>query len=65
MTRGTTDLPLRAITFTTPGVNHFMDSVIGIDTQDFLSKMEGFAIQGIQGTVFPLLLHSQVNFYLY
>ncbi|KAG1899707.1 uncharacterized protein F5891DRAFT_927347, partial [Suillus fuscotomentosus] len=49
MTRGTTDLPLRAITFTTPGVNHFMDSVIGIDTQDFLSKMEGFAIQGIQG----------------
>ncbi|KAG1834476.1 hypothetical protein EV424DRAFT_1341295 [Suillus variegatus] len=49
MTRGTTDLPLHAITFTMLGVNHFMDSVIGIDTQDFLSKMEGFAIQGIQG----------------
>ncbi|KAG1724775.1 hypothetical protein EDB19DRAFT_1834028 [Suillus lakei] len=51
MTRGTTDLPLRAITFTIPGVNHFMDSVMGIDTQDFISKMEGFAIQGIKGEV--------------
>ncbi|KAG1827029.1 uncharacterized protein BJ212DRAFT_1294411 [Suillus subaureus] len=50
MTHGTTDLPLHTITFTTPGVNHFMDSVIGIDTQDFLSKMEGFTTQGIQGS---------------
>ncbi|KAG1718187.1 hypothetical protein EDB19DRAFT_1838510 [Suillus lakei] len=51
MTHGTTDLPLCALTFTTPGVNHFMDSVMGIDTQDFISKMEGFAIQGIKGEV--------------
>ncbi|KAG2054423.1 hypothetical protein BDR06DRAFT_1007838 [Suillus hirtellus] len=49
MMRSTTDLPLHVITFTMPGVNHFMDSVIGINIQDFLSKMEGFAIQGIQG----------------
>ncbi|KAG1733401.1 uncharacterized protein EDB91DRAFT_1057521 [Suillus paluster] len=50
MTCGTTDLPLHTIVFMTPGVNHFMDSIMGIDTQDFISKMEQFAIQGIQGT---------------
>jgi hypothetical protein len=41
----TTDLPLCAITFTMLGVNHFMDSVISINTQDFLSKMEGFTVR--------------------
>ncbi|KAI5986623.1 hypothetical protein EDD15DRAFT_2373070 [Pisolithus albus] len=49
MTRGTTNLPLRGIAFTTDGVADFMGSVMGIDTQDLVSKMEGFAIQGIKG----------------
>ncbi|KAI5989961.1 hypothetical protein EDD15DRAFT_2198310 [Pisolithus albus] len=49
MTRGTTDLPLRGIAFTTDGVADFVGSVMGIDTQDLVSKMEGFAIQGIKG----------------
>ncbi|KAG1722922.1 uncharacterized protein EDB91DRAFT_1240165 [Suillus paluster] len=49
MTRGTTDLPLRGVTFATEGVHDFMESVIGIDNQDFVSKMEGFAIQGMKG----------------
>ncbi|KAG1877137.1 hypothetical protein C8R48DRAFT_590638, partial [Suillus tomentosus] len=46
---GLTDLPLRGVTFTTEGVENFMDSAMGIDNQDFMSKMEGFAIQGIKG----------------
>ncbi|KAG1770134.1 hypothetical protein EV702DRAFT_1202548 [Suillus placidus] len=49
MTRGSTDLPLRGITFTTDGVQNFMASVMGIDTQDLVSKMEGFSIQGVRG----------------
>ncbi|KAG1887718.1 hypothetical protein F4604DRAFT_1570639, partial [Suillus subluteus] len=48
-TRGLTDLPLRRITFTSEGVEKFMGSVMGIDNQDFVSKMEGFAVQGIKG----------------
>ncbi|KAI6113578.1 hypothetical protein EDD16DRAFT_1521187 [Pisolithus croceorrhizus] len=31
------------------GVADFLGSVMGIDTQDLISKMEGFAIQGIKG----------------
>ncbi|KAG2120041.1 hypothetical protein DEU56DRAFT_747105 [Suillus clintonianus] len=48
-TRGSTDLPLRGVTFTTEGVEHFMHSVMSIDNQDLVSKMEGFAIQGMKG----------------
>ncbi|KAG0702914.1 hypothetical protein DFH29DRAFT_804326, partial [Suillus ampliporus] len=48
-TRGSMDLPLRGVTFATEGVQHFMGSVMGIDNQDFVSKMEGFAIQGMKG----------------
>ncbi|KAG1725909.1 hypothetical protein EDB19DRAFT_1833612 [Suillus lakei] len=51
MTQGTTDLPLRGVTFVTKGVHNFMESVIGIDNQDFVSKMEGFAIQGMKEKV--------------
>ncbi|KAG2140766.1 hypothetical protein BD769DRAFT_1336179, partial [Suillus cothurnatus] len=48
-TRGSTDLPLRSITFATEGVQDFMQSVMGIDNQDLLGKMEGFAVQGVKG----------------
>ncbi|KAG1726760.1 hypothetical protein EDB19DRAFT_1914495 [Suillus lakei] len=48
-TRGSTDLPLQGVTFSTQGVQHFMGSVMGIDNQDFVSKMEGFAVQGMKG----------------
>ncbi|KAG1728277.1 uncharacterized protein EDB91DRAFT_1086153 [Suillus paluster] len=40
----------KGITFTTEGVQNFMGSVMGINNQDFMSKMEGFAIQGMKGT---------------
>ncbi|KIK76927.1 hypothetical protein PAXRUDRAFT_168396, partial [Paxillus rubicundulus Ve08.2h10] len=41
-TCGTTDLPLRAISFATKGVEDFIGSVMHVDTQDLVSKMEGF-----------------------
>ncbi|KAF8131401.1 hypothetical protein EV363DRAFT_1449797 [Boletus edulis] len=49
-TRGSTDVPLRGTAFATEGVQNFIGSVIGIDAHDLVSKMEGFAIQGIKGT---------------
>ncbi|KAG2155232.1 uncharacterized protein EDB93DRAFT_1101805 [Suillus bovinus] len=48
-TRGSTDLPLRGIAFATEGVHEFMGSVMNIDDQDLVSKMEGFAVQGMKG----------------
>ncbi|KAF8834718.1 hypothetical protein BDN67DRAFT_872571, partial [Paxillus ammoniavirescens] len=50
-TRGMTDLPLWGIPFATEGVEDFMGMVMGVDTQDLVSKMEGFAVQGIRGVV--------------
>ncbi|KAG2741137.1 hypothetical protein P692DRAFT_201684588, partial [Suillus brevipes Sb2] len=49
-TRGSTDLTLQGITFSTDGVENFMGAVMGIDEQDLVSKMEGFAVQGMQGS---------------
>jgi hypothetical protein len=48
-TRGSTDLPLRGVAFETEGVKDFMGTVVGMDTLDFVSKMEGFAVQGVRG----------------
>jgi hypothetical protein len=50
-TRGTTDMPMRGAVFSTSGVENFLEGVMRTDTQDFLGKMEGFAVQGIQGTI--------------
>ncbi|KAG1869472.1 hypothetical protein DFJ58DRAFT_855880 [Suillus subalutaceus] len=49
MSRGTTDIPLRGTSFATEGVRDFMGSVVGIDNQDLVNKMEGFTIQGMKG----------------
>ncbi|KAL4075026.1 hypothetical protein V8B97DRAFT_2022613 [Scleroderma yunnanense] len=43
------DLLLQTIAFMTEGVANFMGSVMGIDVQTFITKMEGFAMQGYQG----------------
>ena len=48
-TRGTTNLPLRNVGFSTPGVKNFLDTVMKIDQNDFLGRMEGFAVQGMKG----------------
>ncbi|KAG6377665.1 hypothetical protein JVT61DRAFT_14430 [Boletus reticuloceps] len=47
---GTTDVRIRGITFATEGVENFMGTVMGIDDQDLISKMGGFAVQGTRGT---------------
>ncbi|KAG1734233.1 uncharacterized protein EDB91DRAFT_1238445 [Suillus paluster] len=49
MTRGSTDLPLHGIAFATEGVDNFMESVMDVDNQEFVTKMEGFALHGIRG----------------
>ncbi|KAG1769948.1 hypothetical protein EV702DRAFT_1202611 [Suillus placidus] len=49
-TRGSTDVPLRGIAFATQGVENFMDTVMGVNNQDLVSKMEGFAVQGMKGS---------------
>jgi hypothetical protein len=48
-TCGSTDLPLCGIAFATEGVEEFMSSVMNINNQDLISKMEGFAVQGMKG----------------
>ncbi|KAI5987668.1 hypothetical protein EDD15DRAFT_2372037 [Pisolithus albus] len=58
-TRGTTDLPLRGIAFATEGVEDFMGSVMGMETQDVVSKMEGYAVQGIKGKRCAAQNHQQ------
>ncbi|KAG1832869.1 hypothetical protein DFJ58DRAFT_847952, partial [Suillus subalutaceus] len=37
------------VNFTTEGVDEFMSSTMNIDSQDLISKMEGFAVQGMKG----------------
>ncbi|KAG2030987.1 hypothetical protein BDR03DRAFT_1016555 [Suillus americanus] len=49
MTCGSTDLPLQGVALATEGVQYFMGSVMGINNQDLVSKMEGFAVQGMTG----------------
>ena len=55
-TQGTTNLSLNSIHFAMDGVDNFMDTVMGIDSQDFLLKMEGYAIQGIKVCRFIVLV---------
>ncbi|KAG1778325.1 hypothetical protein EV702DRAFT_1196329 [Suillus placidus] len=50
-TRGSTDLALRGIIFATEGVDNFMESTMNIDNQDLVSKMEGYAIQGMREAI--------------
>lgn len=50
-THGTTNLPMCGVAYSTLGVQHFLEGVMKIDTQDFVGKMKGFAVQGIKGIV--------------
>jgi hypothetical protein len=63
-TRGTTDMPMKGVAFATPGVEHFLEGVMKTDTQDFLGKMEGFAVQGIQGKsiMHIILIHRRLTY---
>ncbi|KAG1735557.1 hypothetical protein EDB19DRAFT_1830226 [Suillus lakei] len=46
-THGSTDLPLCGIAFATEGVQDFMESIMNLDNQDLISKMEGFTMSGM------------------
>ncbi|KAG1810631.1 uncharacterized protein BJ212DRAFT_1302361 [Suillus subaureus] len=46
-THGSTDLLLCGIAFATEDVQDFMESVMNLDNQDLISKMEGFAMSGM------------------
>ncbi|KAG2338064.1 hypothetical protein BDR05DRAFT_856401, partial [Suillus weaverae] len=70
MTRGTTNLPLHGVTFAAEGVQEFMESAMGINNQDLVSKLEGFVIQGMPGAAknhqqrvakVRALIHSKIN----
>lgn len=58
LTRGSTDLPLRGVAFATKGVEDFLESALKTDEQDFIGKMEGFAIQGVKGSFFDFVNRS-------
>lgn len=46
-THRTTDMPMKGVAFATPSVKHFLEGVMKTDTQDFLGKMEGFAVHKV------------------
>ncbi|KAG1802711.1 uncharacterized protein HD556DRAFT_1429513 [Suillus plorans] len=60
-TRGSTDLPLRGIAFATEGVDDFMESVMNIDNQEFVTKMEGFALRGLCGDEIRHLINHKLQ----
>ena len=42
---------MEPITFSTEGLNDFIEQVFHVDNQDFVTWMEGFAMQGLKGTL--------------
>lgn len=40
--------------FLTEGIQKFMGTVMNIDNQDLVNKMEGFTIQGVKGSLYTL-----------
>ncbi|KAL4066813.1 hypothetical protein J3A83DRAFT_4190046 [Scleroderma citrinum] len=57
------DLLLQTIAFMTEGVANFMGSVMGIDVQTFITKMEGFAMQGYQGYIHSSFYLEEITSY--
>lgn len=51
VTRGTTDLALRSVSFATKGVEKFLPDVMKLDEQDFIGKLEGYTVQGLTGKI--------------
>jgi len=43
---------LQGISFATEGVERFLLDVLKVDPQDFMGRLEGYAIQGLKGIVF-------------
>ncbi|KAF9234799.1 hypothetical protein BU15DRAFT_65425 [Melanogaster broomeanus] len=47
-THGSMNLLLNGVAFATEGVEDFLGSVMHLNKQDLISKMEGYALQGVQ-----------------
>ncbi|TFK59789.1 hypothetical protein BDN72DRAFT_864871 [Pluteus cervinus] len=46
---GTTDVPLKGVTWATGGITTFMDGTMRVDSQDLLGRMEGHVMHGYAG----------------
>ena len=57
-THGLTDVPFNSLNFATEGVQDFMGATMGIDKQKIMSRMEGFALQGVKGLFHSVFLFS-------
>ncbi|KAF8333827.1 hypothetical protein F5887DRAFT_921664 [Amanita rubescens] len=53
ITRGTSDVAFRNVSFKTPGVTNFLETTMKIDSNQLLSKMEGYALSGFKGLYTP------------
>lgn len=53
LTRGTTDFTLNGVSFATEGVADFMSTTVKIDEQDFVHRLEGYALNGLKGIYYP------------
>jgi hypothetical protein len=61
LTRGTTDFTLNGVSFATEGVADFMSTTIKIDEQDFVHRLEGYALNGLKGIYYlSLLSHNSL-----
>jgi len=49
LTRGTTDLSLTGIAYCSSGMQNFQSEVYKIDEQDYINRMEGYALLGLKG----------------
>ena len=47
--RGGSDFTFPPITFWTDGIASFLQQVYNIDEQDFVAKLEGYAVHGLRG----------------
>lgn len=51
ITHGSTDTPVTSVSFATTGLDNFLKDALKLDDHELLARMEGFAIQGLKGTV--------------
>jgi len=53
--RGGSDFTFPPITFRTEGIASFLQQVYNIDEQDFVAKLEGYAVHGLRGKAHLLI----------
>jgi hypothetical protein len=47
--RGATDFHIRGLYYASPGVVDFLSQGMNMDPQDFMGRLEGFAMSGVKG----------------